>query len=397
MLLLGQRRFDLRNLRLRGIHLRLVRRRAGQRGGRGGAGPDATTGASHAPSNPASIAARATRVFPRSIPTLHCSHGAKANGSVVANQAPCRGGSVAPRVRVDCTPGTIDRPRPFVGCLGHGWCGVGASGTHPRCAARRSLVVLRDPVRPCPCGRSGGAHRSHPKAGTACATRRPLVRSHRSRPPWEASRAHRTRVVGTQSEDCLALNVWTPALPEETATGAGCPVMVWIHGGGFTSGSGSVFLYRGGSLVRHGPVVVVTINYRLGALGFLGHRGLADPDGLVGNWGLWDQVAALEWVRDNVAAFGGDPRHVTVFGESAGGFSVSTLWACRGVRAVPACRGAERWRARPQRRGGGALGRAVGGAARAAPCDRASLFERSRRPSSWPRPRSSAGAGPTPA
>ncbi len=129
------------------------------------------------------------------------------------------------------------------------------------------------------------------------------------------------------SEDCLSLNVWTPALPDEEAVapGRGRPVMVFIHGGGFTSGSGSVFLYRGGSLVRNGDTVVVTINYRLGALGFLGHRDLADPDGLVGNWGIYDQLAALRWVHDNIAAFGGDPGNVTIFGESAGGFSVATL------------------------------------------------------------------------
>ena len=129
------------------------------------------------------------------------------------------------------------------------------------------------------------------------------------------------------SEDCLSLNVWTPELPESPThrPGEGKPVMVFIHGGGFTSGSGSVFLYRGGNLVRNGNAVVVTINYRLGALGFLGHRDLADPDGLVGNWGLHDQVAALEWVRDSIAAFGGDAANVTIFGESAGGFSVATL------------------------------------------------------------------------
>jgi para-nitrobenzyl esterase len=130
-----------------------------------------------------------------------------------------------------------------------------------------------------------------------------------------------------QSEDCLTLNIWTPGLPESPTgrPGDGRPVMVWIHGGGFTSGSGSVFLYRGGQLVRNGDVVVVTINYRLGALGLLGHRGLADPDGFIGNWGLHDQVAALGWVRDNIAQFGGDPARVTVFGESAGGFSVAAL------------------------------------------------------------------------
>jgi para-nitrobenzyl esterase len=129
------------------------------------------------------------------------------------------------------------------------------------------------------------------------------------------------------SEDCLSLNVWTPALPASPSAppGQGRPVMVFVHGGGFTSGSGSVFLYRGGDLVRNGDAVVVTINYRLGALGFLGHRDLGDPDGLVGNWGIQDQLAALRWVRDNIAAFGGDPGAVTIFGESAGGFSVSTL------------------------------------------------------------------------
>ena len=137
------------------------------------------------------------------------------------------------------------------------------------------------------------------------------------------------------SEDCLSLNIWTPELPESPVgtSGHGRPVMVFIHGGGFTSGSGSVFLYRGGELVRNGDAVVVTINYRLGALGFLGHRDLDDPDGLVGNWGIQDQLAALRWVRDNIRAFGGDPGAVTVFGESAGGFSVVTLLG------MPAARG----------------------------------------------------------
>jgi para-nitrobenzyl esterase len=132
-----------------------------------------------------------------------------------------------------------------------------------------------------------------------------------------------------QSEDCLSLNVWTPALPKAptVAPGRGRPVMVWIHGGGFTSGSGSVFLYRGGSLVRNGDAVVVTLNYRLGALGFLAHTAMRDDDGFLGNWGLHDQVAALRWVRDNIAAFGGDPSNVTVFGESAGAFSVVALMA----------------------------------------------------------------------
>jgi para-nitrobenzyl esterase len=138
------------------------------------------------------------------------------------------------------------------------------------------------------------------------------------------------------SEDCLSLNVWTPELPDAPTSqpGQGRPVLVFIHGGGFTSGSGSVFLYRGGNLVRNGDAVVVTINYRRGALGFLGHRDLAGPDGLIGNWGIHDQVAALRWVRDNIAAFGGDPGSVTIFGESAGGFSVATLLGTPGAAGL---------------------------------------------------------------
>ncbi len=130
-----------------------------------------------------------------------------------------------------------------------------------------------------------------------------------------------------RSEDCLTLNIWTGEIPENptTTSGRGRPVMVWIHGGGFTSGSGSVLLYRGDHLVRNGDVVVVTVNYRLGALGFLAHRALDDPDGYMGNWGLHDQIAALRWVRDHIAQFGGDPGNVTLFGESAGGFSVAAL------------------------------------------------------------------------
>ena len=134
---------------------------------------------------------------------------------------------------------------------------------------------------------------------------------------------------GEYSEDCLNLNVWTPGLDDGRR-----PVMVWIHGGSFMTGTGSSGLYRGGVLSREGDVVVVTINYRLGLLGFLAHPVLDEPghtwlDGRqwsgYGNWGLADQVAALAWVRDHIAGFGGDPDQVTLFGESAGGMSVSTL------------------------------------------------------------------------
>lgn len=126
------------------------------------------------------------------------------------------------------------------------------------------------------------------------------------------------------SEDCLYLNVWTPS--PERADDGGRPVMVWIHGGGFEMGSGSSPLYDGTSFARDG-VVLVTLNYRLGALGFLELGGLDDSLAGSGNVGLLDQVAALEWVRDNIAAFGGDPDRVTVFGESAGAMSVSMLLA----------------------------------------------------------------------
>lgn len=113
-------------------------------------------------------------------------------------------------------------------------------------------------------------------------------------------------------EDCLTLNVWTP----NPAPSAPAPVMVWIHGGAFRTGSGSLAAYEGHQLAKAG-MVVVTLNYRLGPLGFFAHPALG-----AGNYGLLDQQAALRWVRDNIAAFGGDPERVTLFGESAGAASV---------------------------------------------------------------------------
>lgn len=137
-------------------------------------------------------------------------------------------------------------------------------------------------------------------------------------------------------EDCLSLNIQTPALDDGRR-----PVLVWIHGGGFTSGTGATPWYNGASFVTRGDVVVVSINYRLGALGFLHLAELAGPDhASSGLNGILDQVAALEWVRDNIAGFGGDPGNVTIFGESAGGMSVATLLGlprARGLfhRAIP--------------------------------------------------------------
>jgi para-nitrobenzyl esterase len=125
------------------------------------------------------------------------------------------------------------------------------------------------------------------------------------------------------SEDCLSLNVWTPA---NRPPNAHLPVMVWIHGGAFVWGSGGTPFYDGAHFAERN-VVLVTINYRLGRFGFFAHPALtrADPEGPLGNYGLMDQIAALKWVRDNIAAFGGDPGNVTVFGESAGAISINYL------------------------------------------------------------------------
>ncbi|MDR3723709.1 MAG: carboxylesterase family protein [Terracidiphilus sp.] len=126
------------------------------------------------------------------------------------------------------------------------------------------------------------------------------------------------------SEDCLVLNVYTPATAK---AGSKLPVMFWIHGGGYTGGAGSEPRHDGSALPTHG-VVLVTINYRLGVLGFLATEDLLkEGDGHAGNYGMLDMVAALKWVRGNIAGFGGDPGNVTIFGESAGSFAVSTLMA----------------------------------------------------------------------
>src|SRR5579862_2047693 len=131
------------------------------------------------------------------------------------------------------------------------------------------------------------------------------------------------------SEDCLTLNIWAPAQPEKA------PVMLWIHGGAFVEGSGALAAYAGTELARQG-VVVVTINYRLGDFGLfahpaLNHEAVAEPSA---NFGFMDQVAALRWVKQNIAAFGGDPGNVTIFGESAGGASVNFLMVSPEARGL---------------------------------------------------------------
>ncbi len=127
--------------------------------------------------------------------------------------------------------------------------------------------------------------------------------------------------VPASDEDCLTLNVHRPADARDDL-----PVMVWVHGGGFVTGSGSQAMYNSPELVRRG-VVLVTINYRLGRLGFFAHPAVQEDGHRLANFGLLDQVAALTWVRDNIGAFGGDADNVTLFGESAGAISVSSLMA----------------------------------------------------------------------
>ena len=125
------------------------------------------------------------------------------------------------------------------------------------------------------------------------------------------------------SEDCLALNVWAP----DGDDGGARPVFVWIHGGAFVGGGCNP--YDGAELAKQGDMVVVAINYRLGILGFVNLGEALGLPGIPSNLGLRDQIAALEWVRDNIAAFGGDPDRVTVAGESAGSICVSQLMQCR--------------------------------------------------------------------
>jgi len=150
--------------------------------------------------------------------------------------------------------------------------------------------------------------------------------------PWEGVKETRafspvcrqtaSWISNPQSEDCLYLNIWAPEKAEKL------PVIVWIHGGGYFGGTGAQGLYDGARLTRRG-VIVVTINYRLGIFGFLATPELSaeSPEHASGNQGIEDQIAALRWVKDNIAAFGGDPERVTIMGESAGAESVAILVA----------------------------------------------------------------------
>ncbi|MEN9021329.1 MAG: carboxylesterase/lipase family protein [Verrucomicrobiales bacterium] len=167
----------------------------------------------------------------------------------------------------------------------------------------------------------------------------PPIGDLRWRPPQPAAKWDGVRVCGTFSkvppqklrdsakavisEDCLYLNVWTNRAQKPAAK---LPVMVWIHGGGLNTSWGHKSMYDGAAFAKR-DVVLVSINYRLGALGFLAHSGLSaeSENGVSGNYGFLDQIAALKWVKANIAQFGGDPDKITIFGESAGGTSVSVL------------------------------------------------------------------------
>ena len=142
--------------------------------------------------------------------------------------------------------------------------------------------------------------------------------------------------AGENSEDCLYLNVRTPNLGQDgVMDGEKRPVMVWIHGGGHSFGSGDQGFYQGDALPQKG-VVLVTINYRLGAFGYMAHPALTadDPRGVSGNYGLLDQIAALKWVQSNIESYGGDANNVTIFGESAGGWSVTELMSAPSAKGL---------------------------------------------------------------
>ncbi len=147
-----------------------------------------------------------------------------------------------------------------------------------------------------------------------------------NRPFWDRTQSQRP-----SSEDCLTLSVWRPA----DSVGGPLPVMVWIHGGGFVMGSSSQSALDGGAIASRG-VVVVSFNYRLGRFGFFAHPALsaAQTDEPLGNYGFMDQLAALRWVQRNIAAFGGDPSNVTIFGQSAGGTSVLQLMVMEDARGL---------------------------------------------------------------
>lgn len=194
---------------------------------------------------------------------------------------------------------------------------AGASGRSPDVRVYRGIPFAAPPVgdlrwKPPQPAASWQGVRQATQFGNAC-----------SQPPFPSNGLYGSSPPPI-SEDCLYLNIWTPAKSADDRL----PVMVWIHGGGFVHGTGAAIGYDGENLARKGAVVV-TINYRLGIFGFFALPELAaeSPNHAAGNYGLMDQIAALQWVQRNIAAFGGDPARVTIFGQSAGSVSVNILMA----------------------------------------------------------------------
>jgi len=187
------------------------------------------------------------------------------------------------------------------------------------CGARDHGVLA---FRGVPFARSPGARRFMPPGDVTPWADVLPCRSYGPAAPQRSAPARDHVAPEDQAEDCLTLNVWSPGTRGQR------PVLVWIHGGGFLEGSGALSGRGGAAFSAHADVVVVTLNYRLGVLGFAAHERLRDPQtGHCGNWGHFDQIAALRWVRDNIAAFGGDASAVTLGGHSAGAISVCNLMA----------------------------------------------------------------------
>jgi para-nitrobenzyl esterase len=166
------------------------------------------------------------------------------------------------------------------------------------------------------------------QAATAPASCMQIINPPEGRGPWTPE--YLIPASGPVSEDCLYLNIWTP----KNAIGQRLPVFVWLHGGALVEGSATVPVYDGVNLAANGNVIVVAINYRLGPFGFLVHPELKAEAGTAGNYGHMDQVLALQWIRANIAAFGGDPLNVTIGGQSAGAGSVLSLISSPAARGL---------------------------------------------------------------
>lgn len=221
-------------------------------------------------------------------------------------------------------------PRPVVETTGGKVRGTTAGGVHifrgiPYGASTAGKNRFMAPVAPPPWTGVRDAFEYGPSAPQNPSSMRGLV------DPRSGFAAYGDAAGIKESEDCLVLNVWTRGLSD----GGKRPVMFWCHGGGFAASSGSPLMYGGERLAQRGDVVVVTVNHRLGALGYSYIAGVGGEQFASSvNVGMLDLVAALEWVRHNIARFGGDPRNVTIFGESGGGAKVSTLLAMPSAKGL---------------------------------------------------------------